>query len=65
MDDDEAEAIRAEGLDPDDARMAADAGVAGVIVSNHGGRQLDGAPATLLALPGVVEAAGGRFDQMT
>jgi isopentenyl diphosphate isomerase/L-lactate dehydrogenase-like FMN-dependent dehydrogenase len=49
-------------LDPDDARMAADAGVAGVIVSNHGGRQLDGAPATLSALPGVVEAAGGRLE---
>jgi isopentenyl diphosphate isomerase/L-lactate dehydrogenase-like FMN-dependent dehydrogenase len=49
-------------LDPEDARMAADAGVAGVIVSNHGGRQLDGAPATLSVLPAVVEAAGERLE---
>lgn len=45
-------------LHPDDAREAAARGVDGVIVSNHGGRQVDGAIATLDALPGVVEAAG-------
>jgi 4-hydroxymandelate oxidase len=45
-----------------DAARAADMGVAGLIVSNHGGRQLDGAPATLDALPEVVEAAGDRLE---
>jgi lactate 2-monooxygenase len=45
-------------LHPDDARRAVDHGVDGVIVSNHGGRQVDGSIATLAALPGVVEAAG-------
>jgi 4-hydroxymandelate oxidase len=46
----------------DDARLAADAGARGIIVSNHGGRQLDGAPATLDALPHVLEgvASSGR-----
>jgi L-lactate dehydrogenase (cytochrome) len=43
-------------LDPRDARAAVDAGADGVIVSNHGGRQLDGAVAPLRALPRVVEA---------
>jgi lactate 2-monooxygenase len=47
-------------LHPDDARKAVDAGVAGVIVSNHGGRQLDGAIAALDALPHVVDAVGDR-----
>lgn len=47
-------------LHPDDARRALDAGMDGVIVSNHGGRQVDGAIATLDALPGVVEAVAGR-----
>jgi isopentenyl diphosphate isomerase/L-lactate dehydrogenase-like FMN-dependent dehydrogenase len=47
-------------LHPDDARLALDHGAAGVIVSNHGGRQLDGAIASLDALPGVVEAVAGR-----
>jgi isopentenyl diphosphate isomerase/L-lactate dehydrogenase-like FMN-dependent dehydrogenase len=47
-------------LHPDDARKAVDHGVAGVIVSNHGGRQLDGAIAALDALPGVIEAVGDR-----
>jgi isopentenyl diphosphate isomerase/L-lactate dehydrogenase-like FMN-dependent dehydrogenase len=41
---------------PDDARRAVDAGMDGVIVSNHGGRQVDGAIASLDALPGVVDA---------
>jgi len=43
---------------PDDARRAADAGVQGLICSNHGGRQVDGAIGSLDALPGVVAAAG-------
>ncbi|MEO3827839.1 lactate 2-monooxygenase [Actinomadura sp. B10D3] len=41
---------------PDDARQAVDAGMDGVIVSNHGGRQVDGAVGSLDALPGVVDA---------
>ncbi len=45
---------------PEDAALAVTHGVAGVIVSNHGGRQLDGAEPTLLALPRVVEAVDGR-----
>jgi lactate 2-monooxygenase len=45
-------------LHPDDARRAADAGVDGVVVSNHGGRQIDHAVASLDALPGVVDAVG-------
>jgi L-lactate dehydrogenase (cytochrome) len=49
-------------LDPDDARRAVEAGVDGVIVSNHGGRQLDSVPSTVRALPGVVEAVGGQVD---
>ncbi|HEX5496104.1 MAG TPA: alpha-hydroxy-acid oxidizing protein [Mycobacteriales bacterium] len=44
---------------PDDARAAVDAGVAGIVVSNHGGRQVDGAAAALDCLPAVVAAAGG------
>jgi L-lactate dehydrogenase (cytochrome) len=47
---------------PEDARHAVDAGMDGVIVSNHGGRQVDGAIASLDALPGIVEAVG---DQAT
>jgi lactate 2-monooxygenase len=47
-------------LHPDDARRAVDHGVDGVIVSNHGGRQVDGSIATLAALPGIVEAAGAN-----
>ena len=45
-------------LDPEDARKAVDAGVDGVAVSNHGGRQLDAVPSTAAALPGVAEAVG-------
>ncbi len=45
-------------LRPDDARMAVEHGAAAVVVSNHGGRQLDGAVATLDALPAVVDAIG-------
>jgi len=47
-------------LHPDDARTALDYGVDGIVVSNHGGRQVDGAIATLDALPGIVAAVGGR-----
>jgi len=47
-------------LDPEDARRAVDAGADGVIVSNHGGRQLDSALSTVRALPRVVEAVGDR-----
>jgi isopentenyl diphosphate isomerase/L-lactate dehydrogenase-like FMN-dependent dehydrogenase len=46
----------------DDARRAADAGASGIIVSNHGGRQLDGVAATLRMLPECLEAAGGRLE---
>jgi L-lactate dehydrogenase (cytochrome) len=49
-------------LDPEDARRAVDVGVDGVIVSNHGGRQLDSVPSTAVALPSVVDAIG---DQVT
>ncbi|MGR1582915.1 alpha-hydroxy acid oxidase [Thalassobius sp. S69A] len=47
-------------LTPQDARNAIQAGAAGVIVSNHGGRVLDGAPSAISALPSVVRAAGGH-----
>jgi 4-hydroxymandelate oxidase len=49
-------------LHPDDARRAAEEGVAAVVVSNHGGRQLDGAVAALDALPAVAAAAGDRLE---
>jgi isopentenyl diphosphate isomerase/L-lactate dehydrogenase-like FMN-dependent dehydrogenase len=48
--------------DPDDARRAVDLGADVIFVSNHGGRQLDGAPATLEALPAIVEAVDGRAE---
>ena len=47
---------------PDDARRAVEHGAAGIVVSNHGGRQLDTSPATLDALPGVVAAVGDRAE---
>ncbi|HEX7737776.1 MAG TPA: lactate 2-monooxygenase [Ktedonobacteraceae bacterium] len=47
-------------LHPDDARQALDCGMNGVIVSNHGGRQVEGARAALNALPGVAAALDGR-----
>ncbi|MDQ3823842.1 MAG: alpha-hydroxy-acid oxidizing protein, partial [Actinomycetota bacterium] len=49
-------------LTAEDALLAVEHGAAGVVVSNHGGRQLDGVPATLDALPEVVEAVGGRVE---
>lgn len=48
-------------LHPDDARRAVEAGFDGIVVSNHGGRQLDGAVATLDALPPILDAVGGRI----
>jgi isopentenyl diphosphate isomerase/L-lactate dehydrogenase-like FMN-dependent dehydrogenase len=47
-------------MHPADAELAIDAGAAGVVVSNHGGRQLDGVPATIDALPAVAEVVDGR-----
>jgi len=49
-------------MSADDARRAADAGVNAVIVSNHGGRQLDGAAASIEALPEIARAVGGRIE---
>jgi L-lactate dehydrogenase (cytochrome) len=49
-------------LTVDDARLALDHGVDGLIVSNHGGRQLDGAPASAEALPEIADAVGGRLE---
>lgn len=48
-------------LHPREAAEAAARGVDGIIVSNHGGRQLDGAPSTIAALPGIAAAADGRL----
>lgn len=48
-------------LAPEDARLAVEHGASGIIVSNHGGRQLDGSIATLDALPDVVQAVGGKI----
>jgi pre-mycofactocin synthase len=47
---------------PDDARRAVDAGATAVSVSNHGGNNLDGTPASIRALPGVVAAVGGGAE---
>ncbi|MCC2102984.1 MAG: L-lactate dehydrogenase [Hyphomicrobiales bacterium] len=49
-------------LEPDDARAAVAAGADGVIVSNHGGRQLDGVASSISKLPGVVAAVGGHAE---
>lgn len=49
-------------LTPEDAVRGVEAGAAGINVSNHGGRQLDGVPAALDALPGIVEAVAGRAE---
>ena len=48
----------------DDARRAIDAGADAIVVSNHGGRQLDGVPGSLRALPEVLEAVNGRVEVM-
>ena len=49
-------------MDVEDARLAADAGADAIVVSNHGGRQLDGAPSSIHALPAIVEAVGNRTE---
>jgi L-lactate dehydrogenase (cytochrome) len=49
-------------LDPEDARRAVAAGVDGVVVSNHGGRQLDSVPSTARALPEVLDAVGDQVE---
>ena len=49
-------------LDPDDARDTVKAGAQGLIVSNHGGRQLDGVKSSISALPRIVDAVGGDLD---
>jgi len=51
-------------LDVDDAARAADRGADALVVSNHGGRQLDGAPSSISILPKVAEAVGSRIDVM-
>lgn len=48
-------------LDPEDAKHAANIGASGIIVSNHGGRQLDGASSSIRALPKIVDAVGNDF----
>ncbi|TLY50016.1 MAG: alpha-hydroxy-acid oxidizing protein, partial [Gammaproteobacteria bacterium] len=49
-------------LDREDARHAVDAGADAIVVSNHGGRQLDGAPSSIAALPGIVDSIGARAE---
>ena len=49
-------------LDRDDAIRAADLGADGIVVSNHGGRQLDGVPSTVRVLPGLADAVGDRLS---
>lgn len=51
-------------LDADDARLAVKTGASALVVSNHGGRQLDGAPSSISALPKVAEAVGGEIEVM-
>ncbi|HKX42073.1 MAG TPA: alpha-hydroxy acid oxidase [Burkholderiaceae bacterium] len=49
-------------LDVEDARLAADSGADALIVSNHGGRQLDGAPSAIEALPAIADEVGSRIE---
>lgn len=49
-------------LDPEDAKAAVDAGADAIIVSNHGGRQLDGAHSSISMLPRIVDAVGNRIE---
>ena len=49
-------------IDPEDAKLAADSGADALIVSNHGGRQLDGAQSSIEALPAIVDAVGSRIE---
>jgi L-lactate dehydrogenase (cytochrome)/glycolate oxidase len=47
---------------PEDAQLAVDAGADAIVVSNHGGRQLDGAPSSIEALPPIIDAVGGKTE---
>jgi len=49
-------------LDVEDAKLAAASGADALVVSNHGGRQLDGAPSSIAALPAIAEAVGGKIE---
>jgi L-lactate dehydrogenase (cytochrome) len=49
-------------LDPEDAKLACEAGVDGMVVSNHGGRQLDSAPSTISMLPRIADTVAGRCE---
>src|SRR5690349_6069570 len=49
-------------MDVEDAKLAADSGADALIVSNHGGRQLDGAPSSINALPAIVDAVGSQIE---
>ncbi len=49
-------------IDAEDARLAVHSGADAIVVSNHGGRQLDGAPASIDALPVIVDAVGGKIE---
>jgi L-lactate dehydrogenase (cytochrome) len=49
-------------MDVEDARLAADSGADAMIVSNHGGRQLDGAPSSIAALPAIADAVGSKIE---
>jgi L-lactate dehydrogenase (cytochrome) len=49
-------------MEVEDAKLAADAGADAIVVSNHGGRQLDGAPSSIRALPAIVDAVGSRTE---
>jgi L-lactate dehydrogenase (cytochrome) len=51
-------------LDVEDARLAAKTGASAVVVSNHGGRQLDGAPSSISALPAIADAVGSEVELM-
>ena len=51
-------------LDVEDAKAAAQTGAQAIVVSNHGGRQLDGAPSSISALPKIVEAVGSQIEVM-
>src|SRR5262249_16364449 len=51
-------------MDVEDAAIAAKTGAAALVVSNHGGRQLDGAPSAISALPKIVEAVGSDIEVM-
>jgi L-lactate dehydrogenase (cytochrome) len=51
-------------LDVEDAKVAAQTGASALVVSNHGGRQLDGAPSSISALPKIADAVGSQIEVM-